>query len=239
MDILIRNGWVADGTGNPLYPADVMIGDDRIVAVERLHNAQAARIIDAGGKIVCPGFIDCHSHTDWTIHTNPTVQSTIRQGVTTEIVGNCGMGNAPTSDLSREYVTNRLREYCYEGPITWSTFAEYLDAISQMGTSCNLAWFVSHGAIRESVGIGSSTKSSDVTKEQMHTMENHVREAMEAGAYELVFHAGDYLRTQGVSLSDPPFLDRVVIRFGIVGPHEDYHVPLLLSPFGYSTYRGS
>jgi 5-hydroxyisourate hydrolase len=64
-------------------------------------------------------------------------------------------------------------------------------------------------------------------------------EAMEAGAYELVFHAGDYLRTQGVSLSDPPFLDRVVIRFGIGGPHEHYHVPLLLSPFGYSTYRGS
>ena len=182
MDILVRNGWIADGTGNPLYPADVMIEDDRIVAVERLHDAQAACIIDASGKIVCPGFIDCHTHTDWTIHTNPTVQSTIRQGITTEIVGNCGMGNAPTSDLSREYVAGRLREYCYEGPITWSTFADYLDAISQMGTSCNLAWFVGHSTIRESVGIGGSTESSDVTKEQMCTMENHVREAMEAGA---------------------------------------------------------
>jgi N-acyl-D-amino-acid deacylase len=67
MDILNRNGWLADGTGNPLYPADVMIEDDRIVAVERLHDARAARIIDAGGKIVCPGLIDSHSHSDWTM----------------------------------------------------------------------------------------------------------------------------------------------------------------------------
>ncbi len=182
MDILIRNGLVADGTGNPLYPADVQIKDDRIAAVGRLPLTQDIRIIDATGKIVCPGFIDCHSHTDWTIHTNPTVQSTIRQGVTTEIVGNCGMGNAPTSDLSRENVASRLREFCYEEPVTWSSFGEYLDAISQMGTSCNLAWFVSHGAIRESIGIGGSTASSDINEDQMRTMENSVREAMEAGA---------------------------------------------------------
>jgi 5-hydroxyisourate hydrolase len=64
-------------------------------------------------------------------------------------------------------------------------------------------------------------------------------EVMTAGTYELVFHAGDYLRAQGLALSDPPFLDQVVIRFGIAGPEEHYHVPLLLSPYGYSTYRGS
>ena len=64
-------------------------------------------------------------------------------------------------------------------------------------------------------------------------------EVMMAGTYELVFHAGDYLRAQGLALSDPPFLDQVVIRFGIADPQEHYHVPLLLSPYGYSTYRGS
>ncbi len=182
MDVLIRNGWISDGTGNPMYPADIMINNDRIVDVGNLQHAQATRVIDASGKIVCPGFIDCHSHTDWTIHTNPTVQSTIRQGVTTEIVGNCGLGNAPASDLSRENVADRLREYCYEGPVTWSSFSEYLQVISEMGTSGNLVWLVSHGAIRESIGIGASTKSADITEEQMRTMENSVREAMEAGA---------------------------------------------------------
>ena len=63
--------------------------------------------------------------------------------------------------------------------------------------------------------------------------------AMQSGEYELVFHAGDYFRAAGLSLPDPPFLDRVVIRFGIADPRQHYHVPLLISPFGYSTYRGS
>jgi 5-hydroxyisourate hydrolase len=63
--------------------------------------------------------------------------------------------------------------------------------------------------------------------------------AMVAGAYELVFHAGEYFREVGIELPDPPFLDRVVIRFSIALPDQHYHVPLLLSPYGYSTYRGS
>jgi 5-hydroxyisourate hydrolase len=64
-------------------------------------------------------------------------------------------------------------------------------------------------------------------------------ESMETGTYELTFHAGDFFRAQGVSLPDPPFLDQVVIRFGIADPAGHYHVPLLLSPYSYSTYRGS
>jgi N-acyl-D-amino-acid deacylase len=180
MDILIRNGWIADGTGNPLYSADVMIEDDCIVAVERLPEAQAARIIDASGKIVCPGFIDCHSHTDWTIHTNPTMQSTIRQGVTTEIVGNCGFSMAPLSDISRNHYEGILKYFAYEQPATWSSFAEYLNTVAQMKTAANLAWFVGHSAIRAAVGV--ATPSNEVTVDQMKAMEDYVKEAMFAGA---------------------------------------------------------
>jgi N-acyl-D-amino-acid deacylase len=180
MDILIRNGWISDGTGNPLYPADVMIEDDRIVAVERLPEAQAARIIDAREKIVCPGFIDCHSHTDWTIHTNPTMQSTVRQGVTTEIVGNCGFSMAPLSDISRNHYEGILKYFAYEQPATWSSFAEYLNTVAQMKTAANLAWFVGHSAIRAAVGV--ATPSNEVTVDQMNAMEDYVREAMDAGA---------------------------------------------------------
>ena len=64
-------------------------------------------------------------------------------------------------------------------------------------------------------------------------------DSLETGVYELTFHAGDYLRARGASLTDPPFLDQVVIRFGVSDSGRNYHVPLLLSPFGYSTYRGS
>jgi len=179
MSILIRNGWLADGTGNPIYPADVMIEDDRIVAVEHLPAATAERTIDAKGKIVCPGFIDCHSHTDWTIHSNPEMQSTTRQGVTTEIIGNCGFSMAPLSDISREYREKVLRYFDYDGPVDWSSFAEYLDRVAQMKTSENLAWFVGHSAIRAAAGV--STPSSKVTDDQIKVMENYVHEAMDAG----------------------------------------------------------
>ena len=178
LDIVIRNGWIADGTGNPTYPADVGIVDDRIVQVGRLQSLDAARVIDATGKIVCPGFIDAHSHSDWSIHANPTAQSTIRQGTTTEIVGNCGFSNAPVSDLSRELVVGRLRRYAYEGPVDWTSFGEYLDTVGQMGTSCNLAWFVGHNAMRLAAGA----TGPQVAGDQMRAMEHLLREAMEAGA---------------------------------------------------------
>ena len=152
LDVLIRNGWVADGTGNPMYPADVAIQGDKVVDVTRLPGAQAARVIDAKGKIVAPGFIDAHSHSDWSIHANPTGESTTRQGVTTEIVGQCGLSSAPVTDASRAMVTGRLRTYAYDGEVTWTTFAQYLDAIAKMGTSYNLAYFVGHNTVRQAAG---------------------------------------------------------------------------------------
>ena len=180
MRILIRNGWLADGTGNPLYPADVMIENDRIVAVEQLPEAQAEHVIEAEGKIVCPGFIDCHSHTDWTIHANPEMHSTVRQGVTTEVIGNCGTSMAPLSDVSRVLYKDFLSKYGYTGSVAWSSFAEYLETVNQLKTSENLAWFVGHCTIRSAAGV--VTPSSAVTADRMRVMENHVREAMEAGA---------------------------------------------------------
>lgn len=178
LDILIRHGWLADGTGNPTYPADIAIEGKRIVEVGPLEGARARRVIDATGKIVAPGFIDVHSHTDWSIHANPLAQSTLRQGVTTEIVGNCGNGNAPVSEASRGEIEGRLRQYSQDGAVTWRTFAEYLQAVSEMGTSCNLAWLVGHNTVRQAVGVSGATPS----EEQLRAMEALVREAMEAGA---------------------------------------------------------
>jgi len=178
LDILIRNGWVADGTGNPAYPADVAIEGDRIIAVGPLPAAQAARVIDAQGKIVCPGFVDAHSHSDWSVHTNKEAQSTIRQGITTEIVGNCGYSSAPAVGRAREYIAARQANFGYRGPISWNTFAEYLDVISQAGASTNHVWFVGHNTLRMAAGI-TGTQASE---EQMRTMEELTREAMEAGA---------------------------------------------------------
>lgn len=177
-DILIRNGWVADGTGNPPYPADIAIQGDRIVEVGRLGEVEAVRTIDAAGKIVCPGFVDVHSHDDWAIHINPTMQSSIRQGTTTSIVGNCGYSSAPLNNLSRAFVANRLRNFGFTGPFEWSTFGEYLDVIGRAGMSGNIAWLVGHNTVRMAAGV----TGSHATEDQLRAMEDFVREAMDAGA---------------------------------------------------------
>lgn len=178
LDVLIKNGWVVDGTGNPRYLADVAIQADRIVAVERLKQAQATTVIDATDKIVCPGFVDCNGHSDWTFFSNPTQESTIRQGVTTEVVGNCGNGFAPVTDSSREFVTARLRTYAYDGSVPWSGYGQYLDCVAGLGTSANFAFLVGHNTVRLAAGVAGSVASAD----QVTTMRGYVREAMHAGA---------------------------------------------------------
>ena len=109
LDIIIRNGWVIDGTGNPKYKADIGIKGDKISEVGNLTEKSAALEIDATGKMVCPGLIDAHSHTDSTIMANPYAESTVRQGVTTEIVGNCGISFAPITKQSKYCVVGRAQ----------------------------------------------------------------------------------------------------------------------------------
>lgn len=178
LDVLISGGWVIDGTGNPPYRADVAIEGDRIVDIGRLAGASAQRVIDADGLHVTPGFIDGHSHSDWTLLSNPTAESAIRQGVTSEIVGNCGVGLAPVTSASREATNALLHAYEYQGDATWSSFAEYLETITSVGTSINYAWLVGHSSVRAAAGA----TRPDASEAQLRMMEDFVAEAMEAGA---------------------------------------------------------
>jgi N-acyl-D-amino-acid deacylase len=141
-------------------------------------DVDAARVIDATGKVVCPGFVDPHSHSDFTAFTNPTAESTIRQGVTTEIVGNCGWSYAPVSPASEGTMLGRLKTFAYPGRLEWTTFGEHLAFLQTMGHSQNLAWFVGHNAVRLAAGVSGSSPSD----EQMRVMEGYVDEAMQAGA---------------------------------------------------------
>jgi len=94
-DILINGGMVVDGTGAPAQRADIAIRDGQIAAIEEGRTDSAECVIDAEGKIVAPGFIDIHTHSDFTLPLNPKAEGKIRQGVTTEVVGNCGFSVAP------------------------------------------------------------------------------------------------------------------------------------------------
>ena len=124
LDVLVRGGTVIDGTGGPARRADVAIEADRIRDVGRLPAATAARVIDATGLIVAPGFIDMHSHADYVLPGLPTADSKVRQGFTLEVVGNCGQSPAPLTDACREGAKELTGMWGHpdqaEGPAAWA-----------------------------------------------------------------------------------------------------------------------
>ncbi len=177
-DLLIRDGLVVDGSGASPFRGDVAVEDGHILAVGDLRGAEATRVIEAAGRLVCPGFVDPHSHSDFTLLTVPGAESTIRQGVTTEVVGNCGWTYAPVSEHSRAVIAARLATFAYGGPVEWESFADHLALLAARGHAQNLAWFVGHNTIRYAAGVSGPRAS----EEQLQTMESYVAEAMDAGA---------------------------------------------------------
>ena len=132
MDVILAGGQVVDGSGAPAYRADVGVEDGRIVAIGDLSAAPAALRLDAGGGVVAPGFIDPHTHSDLALLLNPEAHSKIRQGVTTEVIGNCGSSPAPlvgphAADIRARAGGGGATPWAADW--TWQTFGEYLDRL--------------------------------------------------------------------------------------------------------------
>src|SRR5438876_12182481 len=125
--LIIRGGQLIDGTGAPAREADVSVSDGRVVAIEPRSARPARREIDARGQVVAPGFIDIHTHSDFTLPLNPRAESKIRQGVTTEVVGNCGFSVAPALPGTSALLGDYLGASAPGLPFQDATFAEYLD----------------------------------------------------------------------------------------------------------------
>lgn len=176
LDVLIRNGTVIDGSGNPEFHTDIAVLGGRIVALERLDRAEAALVIDAGGKIVAPGFIDAHSHTDTTVLYNPTLDSSIRQGVTTEIVGNCGNSFVPAADDSGQAL--KISGIQIDGDVPRDSLGSFAAYLEKRGLRGNLAWLVGHNAVRSLAGV----HGTRVTAGQIRQMQKTVSAAMADGA---------------------------------------------------------
>jgi N-acyl-D-amino-acid deacylase len=179
LDILIRGGTVIDGTGRPARRADVAIAGDRIEAIGLLSGASAARVIDAAGHVVAPGFVDMHSHADFVLPGLPTAESKIHQGFTLEVVGNCGASPAPLTPARRQDVIDTSALTLPALAWDWTTFRSYLDGLTRQGISINVAPLVGHGTIRLLVmGPGDARPTADV----IHAMAREVRRAMDEGA---------------------------------------------------------
>ena len=178
-DIIIRNGTVIDGTGKPRYYADIAIIGDKIDYIGNLKGVSAPLEIDAKGKFVTPGFIDSHSHSDINLFANPLCQSAVRQGVTTEVVGNCGfsMRNCGKElfDPAGDSVKSVYDYNCAGAPK--GSMAAALDKAEAMGASMNTAWLCGHNDLRILAGL----HTTDYPEEQFTIMADFLREAMEAG----------------------------------------------------------
>jgi N-acyl-D-amino-acid deacylase len=176
VDTLIRNGTVYDGTGGEGQHADLAIRGDRIVGLGNFSKADAKNVVDATGLAVAPGFINMLSWSNESLIQDGRSQSEIRQGATTEIMGE-GESMGPVNDRVREHMLRQQKDIKYE--IKWKTLAEYLRYLEARGVSCNVASFIGATTIRENV-IGFENKAP--TPQQLDEMRELVRREMEAGA---------------------------------------------------------
>jgi len=180
-EIGILGGRIVDGAGNPWYYGDIGISSKRIEKIGKIDRNDCEKTIDAKGLYVCPGFIDIHTHSDVTALVFPGCDSTLRQGVTTHLVGNCGSSIAPLREPYVELAKTYWGEWA--GTInrfSWHSFAEYLKVVEKNGVGHNIATLVGHGAVRTAaMGAESAAPSAS----QMKLMKELVAEAMEAGAF--------------------------------------------------------
>lgn len=191
LDVLIRGGSVLDGTGSAALPADVGIADDRIAFVRVRPDGHgghdvtvdAGTVVDADGKVVAPGFIDIHTHSDFTLLEERTARSVLRQGVTTEVVGNCGQSYAPVTERNRPMIVGRSSGWQPSVDVSWTTVGGYLDEVRK-GNGANAFFLVGHGAVRSAV-IGSDDRIA--TNGEIATMALLVDQAMDQGARGLSF----------------------------------------------------
>ena len=200
-DLIIRNATVVDGTGNPWFRGDVAITGTAITAVGRVSR-EAPRVIDASGLCLCPGFIDVHAHGDFTPFDKTVVDYKLRQGITTEVNGNCGFSAAPvrpsTVGLVRRYVEGFIAPE--QGvPWNWQSLGEYLDSIAQARLAINIAPLVGHGALR-AAAMGYEQRAPSAA--ELDTMRALMRESMQQGAFGLstglVYVPGTYAETDEI-----------------------------------------
>ncbi len=188
-DLIIRNGTVVDGTGAARYSADVAVKDGLIAAVGRV-SGDAAREIDAQGMIVAPGWVDIHTHYDGQATWDAEMAPSSWHGVTTVVMGNCGVGFAPAAPDRHEWLI-RLMEGVEDIPGTalaegmkwnWESFPEYLDALEAMPRTVDIGTHVPHGAVRAYV-LGEREKPGAVpTDDDIQKMAEIVEEGVRAGA---------------------------------------------------------
>ncbi len=206
-EVVLRGGLISDGSGSPAVRGDVGIRGDRIVAIAPdLTGAESARLVDASGCVVTPGFIDIHSHSDLTVVIDPQAASAIAQGVTTELVGNCGHGCAPIDRPERH--ADNIYGYEPGWPMPWTGVTGYLDALDAARPAINVAALVPHGTLRLTA---MADAAADATPDERRAIRRLLEASLDAGAFG--FSTGlEYPIEGGVDAGEIDDLCRIVAR---------------------------
>ena len=189
-DLIIKNGTVYDGTGEKPFFADVAIKGNKIVAIGDLEES-SKEVIDAKGKIVAPGFVDIHTHYDGQVTWDPYLRPSTYHGVTTVVMGNCGVGFSPCKPEERDWLIS-LMEGVEDIPGTalheginwqWESFPEYLDTLEDKPLAIDVGTQIPHGAVRAYVMGQRGIDREEASQEEIEQMSQIVKEAIEAGAF--------------------------------------------------------
>ncbi len=211
-DLLIKNGRIMDGTGNPWFYSDVAIKGGRIKKIGIVNGASAKQTIDAKSLIVAPGFVDIHSHADFIfpLDKHPKIlEPLVRQGITTLITGNCGFSPAPVN-IKTQTLLKAYTQFLQAGEIKWEwlDMKDYLDTIEKKGVAYNVVPLVSHGAIRLALKGFENGPATDSEKKEMAKL---AREAMEQGVFGLscglIYAPGMYSDTKELIAISKPLKD--------------------------------
>jgi N-acyl-D-amino-acid deacylase len=202
LDRIVSGGLVVDGTGARAYRADVGIRRGRIEAIGDLAGAPAGERLEAGARVVCPGFIDMHSHSDLSLLLCPTGDSKVRQGVTTEVVGNCGFSPAPLTDASADTVRSLhgfFGSFVHDLDWRWRAYGDFAGRLGAGGLGLNVAPLVGHVTVRAAVmGYAQRPPSAG----ELAEMQELVRSAMRDGCFGLstglVYPPGAYADTEEI-----------------------------------------
>ena len=178
MQTLIKNATVIDGTGAEAVTADVAVEDGRIAAIEPGISAiEATEVVDAKGLVLSPGFIDAHSHSDISILAAPDAKGKISQGITTEIIGNCGLSVFPLTDKNRDHLQELYQNY--DQQLTWDDLDGYAEELDKRQPATNIASLCGHNSLRGSV-LG--YKDKEITSQNFAEMRELLRGSLSAGA---------------------------------------------------------
>jgi N-acyl-D-amino-acid deacylase len=203
-DLLVRGAMVLDGSGGPRFRADVAVRGQRIAAVGDLPYAEATLTLEASDRMLAPGFVDMHSHSDRTLLINPRAEAGVRQGVTLEVIGNCGMSVAPLTDSMLGEEATAFGRWVDYTP-TWRSMGEYLTTLENNGLGINVAALVGHGTVRRAaMGYAMRAPTSDELAQMRRLVADSLAEGAVGMATGLIYPPGTYSQTDElIELSRP------------------------------------